>query len=110
MGNLPVVEHGTEFFHRTIKKSLFFFGEFGFRVSKQLAPFRFATPYLPIPPEGACIQRLLFGLADPGHDPFCLIEQWTRDHPFAQPWKAKHQGCQQSQPKNGQGNWSGISG
>jgi hypothetical protein len=66
LADLPITDHGTEFFGRTVEKGLFFFGECGFGISQQLVPVRSATKQFAIPPDGAGIDGIAFGFGHGG--------------------------------------------
>ena len=61
VGDLPVVQHLAQFFHRAIKKRLFFTGQVSGRCIQQLVPLRLAGKQFAVPVNGAGVEGFLFG-------------------------------------------------
>jgi hypothetical protein len=61
LADLPVADHGAEFFGGAVDKCLFFFGQLGLGVGQQLVPVRAAAEQLAVPPHGAGIDGIAFG-------------------------------------------------
>ncbi len=62
LADLPVADHGTERFGRAIDKGLFFLGQLGLGIGQQFVPVRATAEQLAIPPDGAGINGVAFGL------------------------------------------------
>ena len=62
VGDLPVIKHGAEFFHRAVDERAFLRRQRWFRISKQLVPVRVTAKEFAIPPHRTGVERLLLGL------------------------------------------------
>ena len=61
VGDVPVVEHAAQFFHRAVDKRLLFGGEFGVGVVQQFVEVGLAGKQLAVPPHRAGIDGGFFG-------------------------------------------------
>ncbi|MCY1436118.1 hypothetical protein D9M71_522330 [compost metagenome] len=62
LADLPVTDHGAEGFGGAVDEGLFFFAQLGFGIAEQGVPVRAAAEQFAIPPHGAGIDGLAFGL------------------------------------------------
>ncbi len=66
MGDLPVVDHAAEFFHRAVHEGLLFHAQLGLGLLEQLMPVRLAGEQLAFETYRARFQRGLLGLGKLG--------------------------------------------
>ncbi|MCY1427878.1 hypothetical protein D9M71_437440 [compost metagenome] len=103
LADLPVADHGAEFFGGAIDERLFFFREFGLGVAEQGVPVRAAAEQLAVPPHGAGVDGFAFGLRHRRQGALEPAEQRCGKYFAAQ--VGEQQGgshCGQQQPENRQ--------
>lgn len=84
LADVPVADHGAEFFGRAVDEGLLFFGELRLGVVEQFLPVRAAAEQFAIPPHGARLDGLALGVGHRRQDFLEPGEQRTAEHAPAQ--------------------------
>ncbi|MND86464.1 hypothetical protein D3C80_784300 [compost metagenome] len=95
LADLPVADHGAEFFGGAVEEGLFLLRQLRPRGVQQLVPVRAAAEQLAIPPDGAGLDGVALGLGHGRQHPLEPGEQRGADELAAQLRKRQGQGDRQ---------------
>ncbi len=82
--DVPVIEHAAQLLARPVEEGQFLGRQLRWCGAHELLPARRAAEQLPVPPHGAGLQRLLFGLRHRGQQPQVGLHERPRDQCLAQ--------------------------